>query len=257
MKTTPSLSEQLPQIRKHVIEVLDRNADRSIYTTIGRLYRMEKYVKTIITEEELSEEEAELLQFILYIQTIEMSESKAKSIDFERIEKDMKALTKKLCKKFGIDDAIRKKLNLALEESVPIRPPTTTLSEASRDVNLMEFAGDHGRDHLKQRYEEMVLRDFDLSQSNWYDTLIALTSNVETHTEYGKAHLQPSLEKLNKSLRKEKKEIENRKSLLLKKELNISEQEIKKLRKDIDKAKGRDERGIQTLFRTTIKNHYM
>lgn len=51
------LKEQLPEIRKYVIKILEKNADRSIYTTIGRLYRVEKHIQMIMTEETLSNEE--------------------------------------------------------------------------------------------------------------------------------------------------------------------------------------------------------
>ena len=251
------LKEQLPEIRKYVIEILEKNADRSIYTTIGRLYRIEKHIQIIMTEETLSSEEEDMVSLALYIHTIDLSNSKLKVFNFEEVEKQILAVSKKMAKKFSLDDKIKEKLDAITKESLPIGPPATLLeAKIIRDAHLMEFSGPRGRDHLKQRYEEMILRDYNLPQANWYDNLIAFTSDLKASTTYGKKHVEPSLDKFNKKLKKERKDLEDRTTLVLKKELNISEVEIKKLKKDISKAKERDERGIQTLFRTTIKNHY-
>ena len=174
----------------------------------------------------------------------------------KKIEKYIEDTNKKICKKFSLADEVKEKLDAIIKQSIQLQPATLREAKIIIDADLMEFSGDKGREYLKQAYEEMVLRDFELPQSNWYDTLIALTSNIKTSTTYGKKHIEPKLEKLNKRLRREKKELANRTSLLLKKEFNISELEIKKLKKDIKETKDRDERGIQTLFKTTIKNHY-
>ena len=258
MNQPATLKEQLPEIRKYVIEVLDKNADRSIYTTIGRLYRIEKNIRTILSEEELTDEEKDMTYLALYVTTIELSNTKLKVIDRAKIEKDVLKANEKICKKFSLDMAVKEKMDAIIKQSIPTLPAIVTFPEAKviRDSAMMEFTGPNGREHLKQRYEELVLRDFELPQANWYDTVISMTANMKAHTNYGKIHIQPELEKLNKKLIKEKKDVVKRTSLLLKKELNISEVEIKKLKKDIQKAKDRDERGIQTLFKTTIKNHY-
>ncbi len=256
MSKPNSIKKQLPKIRKYVIEILEKNADRSIYTTIGRLYRVEQHIRTILLEENLSTEEKDMVFLTLYAATIELSNNKIKVFDLEKIEKYIEDTNKKICKKFSLADEVKEKLDAIIKQSIQLQPATLREAKIIIDADLMEFSGDKGREYLKQAYEEMVLRDFELPQSNWYDTLIALTSNIKTSTTYGKKHIEPKLEKLNKRLRREKKELANRTSLLLKKEFNISELEIKKLKKDIKETKDRDERGIQTLFKTTIKNHY-
>ena len=256
MNTTSNLSVQLPKIREYVIDVLHDNEERSIYTTIGRLYRMEKNIQTLLAEEKVSEEVEERIHLHLYIDMMRNARSKLKKVDFEKSKKEGEAVCKELAEKFKLSDTTKNKALQIIAEAAPIYESTLPASKVFQDAILMEFAGYKGRDHLKALYEEMILRDFEMPESNWYDTLINFISGVEAATSYGKIHIQPNVEKLVKKLKKEKKEIENRTSLLLKKELGISEEEIKKLKKDINKAQGRDERGIQTLFRTTIKNHY-
>ena len=57
-------------------------------------------------------------------------------------------------------------------------------------------------------------------------------------------------------IQSKKKNLEKNSDLALKRELDISDQELKQLKKNLDESKGRDGRGIQTVFRTTSKNHY-
>lgn len=256
MSEIRSLKDKLPEIRKYVIEVLEKNADRSIYTTIGRLYRVEKHIQTIMTEESVTDAEKDMIFLAFYVLTIDLSSSAINFSNIEKSEKQGLNVCKKISKKFSLEDKVAEKLYAIAKESLPHKPAILIETKIIKDSYLMEFAGKHGRKHIKQRYEEMVLRDFDLGLANWYDTVIALVSQLTAFTTYGKKHVEPGLEKLNNKLRKEKKDLESRTSLLLKKELNISDLEIKKLKKDINKAKQRDERGIQTLFKTTIKNHY-
>ncbi|HLN94310.1 MAG TPA: Pycsar system effector family protein, partial [Flavobacterium sp.] len=121
---------------------------------------------------------------------------------------------------------------------------------------IMDFTGDGGRERMKNLYEQIILRDFSLSKESWYDILLPLLEHSAIHTEFGKAEIEPGLAKLAKSLRKERKDIEEKKSRAIERELAISEEEIKQLKKEISKAQGRDDRGIQTLFRNISRNHY-
>lgn len=87
MSKPNSIKKQLPKIRKYVIEILEKNADRSIYTTIGRLYRVEQHIRTILLEENLSTEEKDMVFLTLYAATIELSNNKIKVFDLEKILK--------------------------------------------------------------------------------------------------------------------------------------------------------------------------
>ena len=231
MNSSVPLSEKLPQIRDYVIEVLRDNEDRSIYTTIGRVYRLENNMNIILKEENVTDKENELLHLLLYVDNIRQARSKLKKIDFDQAAKEADKVVNKICEKFDLGEDLKKELAEAVKQTQPIGETDRMESKIYRDTMLMEFTGPNGRDNLKSIYEEMILRDAELPASNWYDTLIGIISGLETYTQYGKTQLQPKVEKLLKKLRKERKELETRTSLLLKKELNISEAEIKKLRK--------------------------
>jgi len=196
------------------------------------------------------------LSLLMYADLLNQATSKQENFDIDLTVKQAQKRATKLSNKFGFSEEILNRLHQGLEESMPNKMATLPESKIMHDAIMMDFSGSKGIEHLKLLYEEMLLRDIDLPKENWYETLINLVDGRQAYTNYGKQHIQPELDKLVKKLKKEKKEIERKNSLLLKKELNINEAEIKKLRKDINRAAGRDDKGIQTLFRTTIKNHY-
>ncbi len=250
------ISEKLLQVRAQAIESLHDNEERCVYHTIGWFHRVEKYLHTISKAEGLAEEEGHLVDLAFYIYAVHQATNKIKGLDFDKIESKILSLSDKISDQYDLSVDIKNAVREVCRETIITNQVTRIESKVSRDAIAMEFASPKGRDYLKMLYEEMMLRDFDMPQSNWYDNLISFISDMVTYTSYGKEHIDPQLAKLGKKLKKERKDLENRRTLLLKKELNISESELKKLKKDIDKAKNRDERGIQTLFRTTIKNHY-
>lgn len=250
------LKATLPAIRNYVIKKLNENGVRSLYNNAGRLYRLEKNIELIAKEEQVSENMQSRLSLLMYADLLNQATSKQENFDIDLTVKQAQKRATKLSNKFGFSEEILNRLHQGLEESMPNKMATLPESKIMHDAIMMDFSGSKGIEHLKLLYEEMLLRDIDLPKENWYETLINLVDGRQAYTNYGKQHIQPELDKLVKKLKKEKKEIERKNSLLLKKELNINEAEIKKLRKDINRAAGRDDKGIQTLFRTTIKNHY-
>lgn len=246
----------LPAIRGYVIKKLNENEERSLYNNAGRLYRLEKNMELIAKEEQVSENIQSHLFLLLYTDLLNQATSKLERFDIDLTVKQAQKRANKLRNKFEFSDKILNRLLKGLKESMPGYVAVLPEAQIMHDVIMMDFSGSKGREHLKLLYEEMLLRDIELPKENWYDALINLIDGRQAYTIYGKQHIQPEIDKLVKKLRKEKKDIEYKKSLLLKKELNINEAEIKKLRKDINRAASRDDKGIQTLFRTTIKNHY-
>ncbi len=55
---------------------------------------------------------------------------------------------------------------------------------------------------------------------------------------------------------KERKDIRKKEDAVLRTELGIDDEELKKLKGNLRAVQGRDNRGIQTMFRTTSRNHY-
>ena len=256
MKENTNISQIVNNIKDYTFEIIDKESDKNLYTTISRVYRIEKNINTIIKEDRIENIDIDCLYLANYVLNIEQATTKANTLNFKDSETSINEILDSLRLKFKLNSETVNRVKTIIIESFPFNETKLLESKIISDANIMDFAGNQGRDRLKKMYEQMILKDFKLSKSNWYDTLFGILDNYKTTTHFGQTHVQPSIDKLYKSLRKERKDHKNHTNLILQKELKISDQEIKKLKKDIGKIKGRDDRGIQTLFRNTSRNHY-
>ena len=256
MKENTNISQIVNNIKDYTFEIIDKESDKNLYTTISRVYRIEKNINTIIKEDKIENIDIDCLYLANYVLNIEQATTKANTLNFKDSETSINEILDSLRLKFKLNSETVNRVKTIIIESFPFNETKLLESKIISDANIMDFAGNQGRDRLKKMYEQMILKDFKLSKSNWYDTLIGILDAYRITTHFGQTHVQPSIDKLYKSLRKERKDHKNHTNLILQKELKISDQEIKKLKKDIGKIKGRDDRGIQTLFRNTSRNHY-
>ena len=100
------------------------------------------------------------------------------------------------------------------------------------------------------------MKDISISIKKYNTFLIESLSEYEAKTEFSKLNIAPKIASLILSLEKDQNRFYRQKEIVLKKELDINDSELKELRKNLKSIKGRDSRGIQTLFRTTSQNHY-
>lgn len=144
-----------------------------------------------------------------------------------------------------------------LKDTRPENEPQTKLGKILSDATNIVWASKKGKSRLELLYQQFLLTDIgSISKSNFYDVLLSYLNEHEYHTEYGLIELTPKKKKLLARIEKEKKEIHKTEEAAIKKELAISDSELKSLKKSLKAVKGRDERGIQTMFRTTSRNHY-
>jgi len=140
------------------------------------------------------------------------------------------------------------------DSNIELKNPLTKIF---LDASNKDWARKNGRKYMKQLYQQFLLTGVaPKGKSNWHDTVLKFLINHEYLTTYGKEKLESKKQTLIKKIEKEKKENLKNQQLILKKELDISDDELKKLKKSLKSVKGRDERGIQTMFRTTSRNHY-
>ena len=134
--------------------------------------------------------------------------------------------------------------------------PTTKLAMVLKDADLYHLASpDYHSIALQLRNEWAKSQNDYYTDVEWLKNSLDFLSKTKFWTIYGKQVLQPAAEKLRKGIRKILKKTEKAIDRNLQQELSVSDEELKKLRKKLEKASGRPERGIETMFRLTSKNH--
>lgn len=256
MEENYKLSEILKEIREFTFQILDKNSDINVYTNIGFSYRIEKNIKKVISKDQIQNIDIEALFLASYMFALMHANNNIKHLDFFKLSEYLDVVVLKIREKFTVDDTFLDKAKTICIQALPVNKAELKEAQILNDAIVMDFACPQGRERMKLMYEQLILRDHDLSKSNWYDIIINNFKKYETYTFFGKNTVQPLINELLVNLKKERKEIENTKSLLVQKELQISDAEIKQLKKGLLKIKNRDDRGIQTLFRNTSRNHY-
>ncbi|WP_020532431.1 Pycsar system effector family protein [Flexithrix dorotheae] len=105
------------------------------------------------------------------------------------------------------------------------------------------------------RNEWHSLGSIDFNDEEWYNYNLKFIDEHNYFTEYGKTNLQPRKKKNSKKIKKKLKELNEKKDDFLVQELGVDARELKTLKKKLQKVQGRPERGIETMFRTTSRNH--
>lgn len=230
--------------------------DKTLYTDIGHQYRLERYINTLAKEENLSAEEHDFLIAAKWLEGVIQAENPIKEIDFDKSSVYARQRTESLCTELNIDRNQTEALSKFVANIRPDRTPDSKLDQIYNDATWIDFATVKGRDYLKRYYQQLILQGYDIERLGWYDVIINYLGTGQFYTEYARINYDKKLRKLVKNLLKEKEELEQRQDLVLKQQLDISEKEMKKLKKALTGAKKRDDRAIQTLFRVTLRNHY-
>ncbi len=238
-------------------------SDKLVFHDIEHAHTVVSGVKLIAEAEQLSPEEKEIVVIAAWLNTIGFKELD----QWNKVEdsKDLFLMCSKCSERLGLDylesityppDRMQAVIN-TIEDASPFQPPETKLGKILADAVTIELASKKGKKRLELRYQELLLTGaLTVNKIGFYDALLSYLQNHEYYTDYGQTTLRPKKELLVQKVEKDRKDLDKSESQAIKKELAISDAEFKKLKKNLKSVKGRDERGIQTMFRTTSRNHY-
>jgi hypothetical protein len=172
------------------------------------------------------------------------------------LESQMAENANNFFEKVEIEESSKEKIRSALQEIDFPKIPKSNIGKLLADGMTADIVTDDSKKRFKKIYEELILHDLTISKKKWYDIAIKIGEQLKFHLPYCQNEHQEQINNLLLDIQKDKKKLEKKTDIILKKELKISDQELKELKKNLSSMKGKDARGIQTLFRTTSKNHY-
>ncbi|NND31812.1 MAG: HD domain-containing protein [Saprospiraceae bacterium] len=134
--------------------------------------------------------------------------------------------------------------------------PITTLQKVLKDADLYHLASpSYYAIAQSLRNEWSSDQNDEYTDVEWMENSLEFLNRTQFWTTYGHQVLQPAADRLKKEIKKNLKKTRKVIDQSLQEELGVSDEELKKLRKKLEKAAGRPERGIETMFRLTSKNH--
>lgn len=207
-------------------------------------------VQLIGTQEQLSTEEIEIAQIAAwfhntgYRDTYYEHEEKSRAILSEFLSEENVSAEKK----GKIIDCIllpqvgkKTKNNI---EKVLMDAGKTSVKEGDYKISL---------DLLRQ--ELLAVKKIEQSEVESLQNYLETILKYEFHTTYGKETLLPARDKLKNKLEKRLNKLQKLVDESLSSDLGVTTAQLKAMKKKLQKAEGRPERGIETMFRLTSKNH--
>lgn len=134
--------------------------------------------------------------------------------------------------------------------------PANEIEKILRDADLYHISK---RDYpavvenLRKEWEN-VNQSF-YTNLEWCQSCFDFVVKSKYYTQYGQEELEKGKNKVLKDLKKMLKNFQAELDLSMEKELGITPEELKELKKKLQKVEGKPERGIETMFRLTSTNH--
>ncbi|MBT8322897.1 MAG: HD domain-containing protein [Eudoraea sp.] len=231
------MSDILQKTEQYAVDLLTNQLDSKYrYHNLKHTQRVVKSTKELLNHHDLPEKDKEALMLTAWLHDTGYTKGS------EEHEKSSAAIARKFLKDQGVDEAIIKKVETYIMATKRYYQPTSTEEEIIRDADCSHFGKKSYWETAEQLKEELDLLGIaSYSSQKWMDANIDMFQKEhQFYTAYAKENWQPGKEKNLSKLIREKK----------------TEKEIAK--KEKLKAKYKSEspdRGIQTLYRVTLKNH--
>lgn len=237
-------------------------SDRLVYHDIHQLYSVVSAVEEIGKAENISDEEMEITLLAAWFGNLGLRNIDQRTQDsngnfFITCKNHSISIAEKFLSKNNYPANKKNEVLESISGAFPEVEYNTRPKRILADAITSDYGKAGSKAKVKKLYDESILTGaLDADKIEWFEKMIAYLREHEYQTEYGKKNFGPKKLELIAKLGKERKGIQKTQEQIISKELNISDEELKKLKKSLSSVKGRDERGIQTMFRTVTKNHY-
>lgn len=248
------------KLRSEALELLIRNYELMSYHNIGFSKRILENIDIIADAEGLSTEDRNHLKTALWFYVILNCRLSYNAVTHEEFnERYTELLQKELMETFT-------RLGFTTEEQERVANITSYSTDCTSNENLLctifmdslilDLVEKNGKNRLRKFYQEAVLNGLDMERHAFYAEVRKILMQYKPKTEFAKIKVHPQIIGLLTDIEKEQKKVRRIKDIGLQREMGIDSLELKKTKKKLQAAQGRDDRGIQTLFRTTSHNHY-
>jgi len=233
----------LQKVEDYVVAQLTENLPKtSIYHNLSHTRRVVNYVKELIENENVTAKDAQILEMVAWLH----------DIGYIKNSENHEKLGAEMSKTFLQGEKIAETTITQVQELILVtsktKEPENLLEKIILDADCAHI-GNKGfselSDLLREEWEQQGLKVF--TDAEWiHENINFLNNNHQYYTDYAIANWQSGKDKnlaqLYKSQKKLKQEEEKN---------NIKKEELK-LKK---KKASIPERGIETMFRVTLKNH--
>lgn len=260
--TTNKHTSYLIATKKYALDkIINEFADTLVYHDINYIRKGEKVILNISDKLDVSQIQVEKILIAHYLQFLGLNDiEEFKACSEPKTFFDICLHQSLISAKAFLDDLDYPHTDEVLKiikESAWQESSECIESNILSDANTIDWSKKNAVNRLRLLYQEFLLLDIvDFGRKEWFEAVLAYLNMHKYKTTYGIQKLEPKKLKIIHNIERDKKEFDKKHNVALKKELNVSDAELKSLKKNLGAVKGRDDKGIQTMFRTTSRNHY-
>lgn len=247
MEDTPTILGKAEQV---ATEALLKLPESMVYHNLNHTREVVKAASKIGTYANLSKEEMEILIISAwfhdtgFIQVYEDHEEKSVEIAVAFLKENDIPQEK-------IEKIVSTILSTRIEQK-----PKSLIENVLHDADFIHLTKKSYFDKLLLLKSELErTKKKPISDAEWYEENLEFLRNHKYYTEYGKTVLSPKVEKNVLVQLKMIKQLGKLQDEIISKDLNLDPDKIKELKKKLKKVEGRPDRGIETMFRLTSRNH--
>ena len=235
---------------KVATDLLLKLPESMVYHNLNHTRQVVKAAEQISNYTNLNEEEQEIVMLSAWFHDTGFIH------DYDTHEEKSVEIATKFLKDEGYpDEKIEKVASCIMSTKVDQKPETLTECVLN-DADFIHLSKKSYFDKLLLLKSEMEkAKGIKLSDSEWYEENLAFLKSHQYSTEYGRTVLKPKVDRSINAQSKILKKLGRMQDEAISKDLSIDPDKIKELKKKLKKVEGRPDRGIETMFRLTSRNH--
>ena len=235
---------------KAATDILLSMPESMVYHNLNHTREVVSAADKIGTYANLSEEEKETLLISAWFHDLGFKYT------YEDHEEKSIELARDFLKKNNYPTENIKKVVSCILATKSGQKPSTLAEKVLIDADFMHLSKKSYFDKLLLLKSELErVKGKKISIRDWYEKNLIFLESHQYYTEYGKTVLSPKLEKNTDAQIKMIRKFGKLEDEAIGKDLHIDPAKLKELKKKLKKVEGRPDRGIETMFRLTSRNH--
>ena len=244
------ISSIIYKAEKAATDILLALPETMVYHNLIHTREVVKAADKIGTYANLTEEEKEILMLSAWFHDTGFK------FDYDNHEQKSVEIAKEFLDKNDYPaDKTEKIISCILSTKID-QKPSTLIERVMNDADFIHLS-------KKSYFDKLLLLKSELERTRkekiidveWYEQNLEFLKSHQFYTEYGKTVLNPKVEKNEDTQYKMLKKLGRLQDEAIGKDLHLDPDRIKELKKKLKKVEGRPDRGIETMFRLTSRNH--
>ncbi len=242
-----SRSGYIEKAKKYATDILLSLPERLVFHNYNHTLEVVKAAQKISGFVNLTNDEHEVLLIAAWFHDTGFKES------YEDHEEKSMEYAGKFLKEIQYPQEKTEQVLSCIRSTKPGVEPVTLTEQVLHDADFIHLSKKSYFERVQLLKEEMEWHTGkSIPDSEWFSKNLRFLKSHKFYTSYGKSVLAL---KLKDNIKRQEKMLMKIEDDMISSELGLDKQKIKELKKKLKQVEGRPDRGIETMFRLTSRNH--